>query len=535
MWIFPVGAGSQYEVYLAKSDPGDVGGYTSYALGLLSGDGYISGHVRTATGGGYIKSNVTRASIVGKWTHLALTYDDSSTQLYVNGAEAATPLPASGGIVTAAGDLLLGSENAIAGTLLQGSLDDVSIFSRALTAAEVATLAGVPPPQQVPPAVPVQGTCTAAWNGNQYGIVTSMDSAAAYSVVAGLPTLTFTGAITNDGGNAGYMYFQVQAFSSPATGCQGLYGGFNLPAGIGPHTVAVSYDAQSSLLYASLDGGAPVSISTASFMDPLSSIAVFNGYLGSAFGAGSPDFLMPQLPPPPPPAVPTLASFTPSGGQPTAGTPFGGALAGTGFNASTLEVSFCTPDASSCYPQPAGDVQATSSSAAQLTGVSLSAGTWVAKVRNGPSGAWSNTSPGFTVAAPPSGTLAPGTCNPVPDHVGDVSFVGATLDPASTPTVPVLDFTFTSGSSHYMADTHVYFFSAGCQYADYSLPFAPQFVGGQNVVQVTYDTVAGTVSASVNGGAPTAAYSIGTGLASAMVHPSDGISNAANSSDFLVP
>lgn len=385
------------------------------------------------------------------------------------------------------------------------------------------------------PSTAVRGTCTAGWQGgNQSGIVTTMQSPPTYSVASGLPTLTFTGTITGDGGNAGMMDFQIQAFSSPATGCQGLYGGFNLPAAKGPQTrtVVVTYDAQNSLLSASLDGGTPASISMASFMCPLSSVSVSNGYLGSYYGSSSPDFLISA--PSSAVLVPTVTSFTPSGDAPIAATPFDGSLVGTGFNTSTLEVSLCLPATSSCYPQPAAGVQVTGLTSAQLTGVSLSAGTWVAKVRNGPSGAWSNTSPSFVVAAPPAGILSPGTCNTVSDHVGDVSFVNVVLDSASTPTVPVLDFTFVSGSAHAMADTHVYFFTAGCQLVDYPLSPGIPFTASQNVVQVAYDTVAGTALTSSNGVAPAPQF-VGTGLTSVMVHPSDGIANAANSSDFLIP
>ncbi len=109
------------------------------------------------------------------------------------------------------------------------------------------------------------------------------------SMVNGLPTLTFTGTITNDGGNTGYMTFQVDTFAS---GCAGgnLYGGFNLSAGEGTYTVAVSYDYQNQLLSASLNGGTPTSISTAGFYYPLNSVAVCDGYDGCNYGSISADF-----------------------------------------------------------------------------------------------------------------------------------------------------------------------------------------------------------------------------------------------------
>ena len=234
--------------------------------------------------------------------------------------------------------------------------------------------------------------------------------------------------------------------------------------------------------------------------------------------------------------TPAIVSLSFGGSALVSGSPFSGVLAGANFDPSSFQLWFCAPDESVCVQQPPSGVTAYSGmdgSTAQLAAVSLPAGTWVAKVRNG-SGPWSNASPSFAVAAPPV-VPAPGTCSPSAGQVGDVSFANVALDPSSTPTVSVFDFTFTSGSAHAMADTHAYFYGAGCPpRVDYLFSPAVSFAAGQNTVRVAYDAAAGTTWASANGAATAPQY-VGVGLASVMVHASDNVANAGTSPDFLIP
>jgi hypothetical protein len=98
-------------------------------------------------------SNVTPA---GTWTHIAFTYDATTgaQRAYVNGSLSASRTGYTGTLISYGANLLVGAVGVSpacpsAGGAFAGAIDDVVIFPRALTAAEVATLyangPGVPP------------------------------------------------------------------------------------------------------------------------------------------------------------------------------------------------------------------------------------------------------------------------------------------------------------------------------------------------------------------------------------------------------
>jgi hypothetical protein len=70
------------------------------------------------------------------WTHLAATYDGATVRLYVNGTLVRSTA-ASGAIVAGTGALRIGG-NSIRGEWFRGYIDEVRVYSRALTAAEIA-------------------------------------------------------------------------------------------------------------------------------------------------------------------------------------------------------------------------------------------------------------------------------------------------------------------------------------------------------------------------------------------------------------
>jgi hypothetical protein len=77
----------------------------------------------------------TAAVALNAWTHLAVTYDGASLCLYVNGTLVTTtavggPIPASTGALRIGG-------NAIWPEWYAGLIDDVRVYNRALTAAQI--------------------------------------------------------------------------------------------------------------------------------------------------------------------------------------------------------------------------------------------------------------------------------------------------------------------------------------------------------------------------------------------------------------
>jgi hypothetical protein len=79
----------------------------------------------------------TSALPASTWTHLAVTYDATTIRLYVNGTQVATA--ASAGNLAVSGNPLRIGGNLIWGEYYSGLIDDVRIYNRVLTAAEIGT------------------------------------------------------------------------------------------------------------------------------------------------------------------------------------------------------------------------------------------------------------------------------------------------------------------------------------------------------------------------------------------------------------
>ena len=77
----------------------------------------------------------TASLALNAWTHLAVTYDGSNLRLYVNGTLVRTTAM-SGSMAASTGVLRLGG-NSVWGEWFSGLMDDVRIYNRALSTAEV--------------------------------------------------------------------------------------------------------------------------------------------------------------------------------------------------------------------------------------------------------------------------------------------------------------------------------------------------------------------------------------------------------------
>ena len=113
-----------------------------------------------ASGGGWnqlVSVGGPTASPVGAWTHVALTYDGTMLRLYVNGTEVASRT-ASGQITASTSPLWIGG-NSPFGEYFAGLIDDVRVYNRALTQAEIQTdlatpLGSSPSGDTTPPTAP---------------------------------------------------------------------------------------------------------------------------------------------------------------------------------------------------------------------------------------------------------------------------------------------------------------------------------------------------------------------------------------------
>ncbi len=127
-WVRPTG-GSTWKTVVIKEQSNAL----VYALyGSTSSQGKASGHA-------FVNGTDTRTYgtvlPLGAWTHLAATFDGSTIRLFVGGTQV-SQVAASGAMPGSTGVLRLGG-NAIWNEWFQGQIDEVRIYNRPLTAAEI--------------------------------------------------------------------------------------------------------------------------------------------------------------------------------------------------------------------------------------------------------------------------------------------------------------------------------------------------------------------------------------------------------------
>ena len=105
-----------------------------YALYAHDDSPRPAAYINTGQAGDRWSEGVT-ALPLNTWTHLATTYDGATLRLYVNGVQVRSRAY-TGNIVNRAGPLSIGGNN-VWGEWFSGLLDDVRIYNRALTLAEI--------------------------------------------------------------------------------------------------------------------------------------------------------------------------------------------------------------------------------------------------------------------------------------------------------------------------------------------------------------------------------------------------------------
>jgi hypothetical protein len=142
------------------------------------------------------------------WTHLAGTYDGTTLRLFVNGVQAGST-PISGAIATSAGVLRIGG-NSLWGEFFQGRIDEVRIYNRALSAAEIQTdmvtpVGGAPPADTTPPVrsggLPT-GTLPAGTTQATLSLSTNESATCRYATTAGTAYASMPSTFTTTGATA---------------------------------------------------------------------------------------------------------------------------------------------------------------------------------------------------------------------------------------------------------------------------------------------------------------------------------------------
>ena len=231
-WVRPSKAGG-WRTVVVKERPGGVvyGLYGDQAGGRPLGQIDVGGE-RNAVGSSALPLNA--------WSHLAATFDGSVVRLFVNGVQAGS-LAFSGSMAASTGSLRLGG-NSMWGEWFAGLIDEVRVYSRALSASEIQqdmqTPVGgsTPPTDTTPPSAPsglagstAVGSATVSWTAasDNVGVVrynvhrsTTAGFTPATANRVGQPTGT---SFTDSGLAAGTYYYRVTAedaagnISTPST------------------------------------------------------------------------------------------------------------------------------------------------------------------------------------------------------------------------------------------------------------------------------------------------------------------------------
>jgi len=134
-WINPTTVSGDRQILSMASSTGIPNGRK---YGLFSQNGFLGFEVRTANG--YYGTMPTTGAITpGVWTHVAGVYDGSQVIWYVNGVAAGSS-PLTGNIVSDGGNFTIGQFAVAGASSFQGSIDEVGVYSRALSPTELMSI-----------------------------------------------------------------------------------------------------------------------------------------------------------------------------------------------------------------------------------------------------------------------------------------------------------------------------------------------------------------------------------------------------------
>jgi hypothetical protein len=128
-WVRPTAVGTLWRTVVMKEQPGNL----IYSLYAGDGSGRAATHIFTTADRGL---SGTTASPLNTWTHLTATYDGAAQRLFVNGVQASTRAQ-TGAMRVSTGALRIGGNSLWNDEWFAGLIDEVRVYNRALTAAEI--------------------------------------------------------------------------------------------------------------------------------------------------------------------------------------------------------------------------------------------------------------------------------------------------------------------------------------------------------------------------------------------------------------
>jgi hypothetical protein len=129
-WVYPTAAPTGWRNIVGKEGTGQMVYFLHAGSSSANRPGtgvWAGGAERALSGGAQLAPNV--------WVHLAATYDGTTQRLYVNGVEVASRAQ-TGTVLATTGPLRIGG-NGVWGEFFAGRIDDVRVYNRALSAAEI--------------------------------------------------------------------------------------------------------------------------------------------------------------------------------------------------------------------------------------------------------------------------------------------------------------------------------------------------------------------------------------------------------------
>jgi hypothetical protein len=125
----------------------------------------VRARLATSTGAGSYDSTVSFPT--STWTHVAFTYDGAHVRLFVNGTSAGTFAKA-GAVVASSEAVMIGNVNRTEVRYLNGVIDDVRIYDRALSPAAIQADMATPVSGSAPVNQPPVVSLTSPLSGTQY-------------------------------------------------------------------------------------------------------------------------------------------------------------------------------------------------------------------------------------------------------------------------------------------------------------------------------------------------------------------------------
>ena len=144
-WVHPTASGSPWRTAIMKERPLGL----AYALYANDGSSNRAAGYFYSGGDRGVHSPAARVPL-NTWTHLATTYDGANLRIYVNGAQVATTA-VSGAIAASSSPLRFGGNGTWLDEFFQGRIDEVRVYNRALTVAEIGNDMSSPIGSPAPP------------------------------------------------------------------------------------------------------------------------------------------------------------------------------------------------------------------------------------------------------------------------------------------------------------------------------------------------------------------------------------------------